>query len=81
MCRCAERAAGKGRRCALQGDDLVERRLGTLCTGAAKASAFGSLPALAVATSPYRLRRHDGLLAKLFGKKEKLSSNKPWLQW
>lgn len=64
-----------------QGDDLVERRLGTLCTGAAKASAFGSLPALAVATSPYRLRRHDGLLAKLFGKKEKLSSNKPWLQW
>lgn len=27
------------------------------------------------------LAKHDGLLAKLFGKKEKLSSNKPWLQW
>ncbi|KAL4420136.1 hypothetical protein ABPG77_010352 [Micractinium sp. CCAP 211/92] len=27
------------------------------------------------------LSKHDGLLAKLFGKKEKLSSNKPWLQW
>lgn len=27
------------------------------------------------------LSKHDGLLAKLFGKKEKPSSNKPWLQW